>query len=95
MGWGKLEAWCHAPVTRCSRAQQRRVRGSQVLALVLLLLGVLLAQTRGGQRSQLLSVGMELHSEMLIGVLATLMIAMLSGQFHCQDATRACTTCRR
>jgi len=55
----------------------KQLSQKQVLALVMLLFGVILAQMRGGQRERLLSI--ELHTEAIVGVFATLTIATLSG----------------
>ena len=52
----------------------KRLRGVQLIALVLLMVGVILAQMRDGQKSHL-----NHDAETTIGVLATLVIATLSG----------------
>jgi UDP-sugar transporter A1/2/3 len=52
----------------------RRLRPIQLIALVLLMVGVILAQMRDGQSNHL-----ALEKETAIGVMATLMIATLSG----------------
>ena len=52
----------------------KRLRGVQLIALVLLMVGVILAQMRDGQRSHL-----NHDAETTIGVVATLLIATLSG----------------
>ena len=52
----------------------RQLRGVQLIALVLLMVGVILAQMRDGQKSHL-----NHDAETTLGVLATLTIATLSG----------------
>jgi len=52
----------------------KRLRGVQLIALVLLMVGVILAQMRDGQKSHL-----NHDAETTVGVLATLVIATLSG----------------
>jgi len=52
----------------------RRLRGVQVIALILLMVGVVLAQMKDGHTSHL-----ALEADTAIGVLATLVIATLSG----------------
>lgn len=52
----------------------RRLRGVQLIALILLMVGVVLAQMKDGQSSHL-----ALEADTAVGVLATLVIATLSG----------------